>query len=35
LPSGTYLARIRVDSAESRLTVDAAGAFNGPLVTIS
>lgn len=34
VPPGTYLARVRVDTAESPLTVDAAGAFNGPLVTI-
>jgi hypothetical protein len=34
VPSGTYLVRIRVDSAESRLTVDASGKFNGPVVTI-
>lgn len=34
VPSGTYLARVRVDTAESPLDVDAAGAFSGPLVTI-
>jgi hypothetical protein len=34
VPAGTYLARVRVDSAESRLTVDSSGAFNGPLVIV-
>jgi hypothetical protein len=34
VPSGTYLARVQVDSAESPLTVDASGTFNGPTVTI-
>ena len=33
LPSGTYLARVRVDEAESRLETDM-GAFSGPQVTI-
>ena len=31
--AGTYLARLRVDAGTSPLTVDAAGTFNGPLVT--
>jgi hypothetical protein len=35
VPQGTYLARVRVDTAESRLTVDASGTFNGPHVTIA
>lgn len=34
VPSGSYLARVRVDAAESRLTVDASGTFNGPLVNV-
>ena len=34
VPPGTYLARVRVDSADSRLSVDASGKFNGPLVTV-
>ena len=34
VPPGAYLARVRVDTAESRLTVDASGRFNGPQVTI-
>jgi hypothetical protein len=34
VPHGTYLARVRVDTAESRLTLDASGTFNGPQVTI-
>jgi hypothetical protein len=34
VPSGTYLARIRVDSAESRLTVDALEKFSAPVITI-
>jgi Pvc16 N-terminal domain len=34
VPSGDYLARVRVDVAESRLTLDASGKFNGPLVSI-
>jgi len=34
VPSGTYLARVQVDSAESQLTVDASGTFSGPTVTI-
>jgi hypothetical protein len=35
VPQGTYLARVRVDTAESRLTVDSSGAFDGPQVTIA
>jgi hypothetical protein len=31
--AGNYLARLRVDAGTSPLTVDAGGAFNGPLVT--
>jgi hypothetical protein len=34
VPAGNYLVRIRVDVAESRLTVDASGRFSGPIVTI-
>jgi hypothetical protein len=34
LPPGTYLARLRVDDADSRLDVDASGKFIGPTVTI-
>lgn len=34
VPSGTYLARVQVDSADSQLTVDASGKFNGPTVTL-
>jgi hypothetical protein len=34
VPPGTYLARVRVDTADSRLTTDASGTFNGPQVTI-
>jgi len=35
IPPGAYLARVRVDGAESRLEVDSCGKFNGPIVTIS
>jgi len=34
-PPGTKLVRIRVDGAESALTTDAQGRFNGPTVTIT
>lgn len=34
LPAGTYLARVSVDGAESRLETTPAGAFGGPTVTI-
>lgn len=34
VPPGVYLARVRVDAAESLLTVDASGTFNGPTITI-
>ncbi len=35
IPPGTYLARVRVDGAESRLESDpASGMFKGPTVTI-
>jgi hypothetical protein len=34
VPSGTYLARVQVDSAVSRLTVDASGKFIGPTVNV-
>jgi Pvc16 N-terminal domain len=35
IPTGNYLARVRVDEAESRLTVDASGNITGPIVTLS
>ena len=31
---GPYLARVQVDGAESPLTTDAGGRYNGPVVTI-
>jgi len=31
---GSYLARVQVDSAESPLTIDTKGLYNGPQVTI-
>lgn len=34
LPAGEYLARVRVDGAESALAQDADGAFTGPTVTV-
>lgn len=34
VPPGTYLARVKVDAAESALTVDSSGTFNGPTVTV-
>lgn len=34
IPDGTYLARIRVDDAESRLHAPTDGAYDGPTVTI-
>jgi len=34
VPHGTYLARVRVDTAESRLTVNPSGTFDGPQITI-
>jgi Pvc16 N-terminal domain len=34
VPSGSYLARVRVDAAESRLTVNASGTFDGPFVMV-
>ena len=34
IPLGTYLCRVRVDTAESRLAVDSFGAFTGPQVSI-
>jgi hypothetical protein len=34
-PTGTLLLRVQVDGAESSLTVDASGKFDGPEVTIS
>jgi uncharacterized protein (TIGR03437 family) len=34
LPAATYLARLRVDGAESALTVDGAGRYSGPSVVI-
>jgi hypothetical protein len=33
VPAGTYLARVQVDSADSQLSVDASGRFNGPTVS--
>jgi Pvc16 N-terminal domain len=35
IPPGAYLARVRVDGAESLLTVDSSGRYNGPIVTLS
>ena len=34
IPPGTYLARVRVDGAESRLVVDASGKFIDPIVRV-
>ncbi len=34
VPPGVYLARVRVDEAESRLDADASGKFTNPIVTI-
>jgi hypothetical protein len=34
VPAGTYLARVRVDEAESKIQTNATGRFSGPLVTI-
>jgi hypothetical protein len=34
IPGGTYLARVRVDEAESRLEVDASGTVVGPTVIL-
>jgi hypothetical protein len=34
VPAGTYLARVRVDEAESGLEPGASGKYSGPLVTI-
>jgi hypothetical protein len=34
IPTGRYLARVRVDEAESRLDVDAFGRYVGPLVIV-
>jgi hypothetical protein len=34
VPAGTYLARVRVDDAETRLDVNPAGQFTGPLVNL-
>jgi Pvc16 N-terminal domain len=34
IPSGNYLARVRVDGAESPLEVDSSGRFTGPIVTL-
>jgi hypothetical protein len=34
VPAGSYLVRVRVDGAESRLTTDPSGGFDGPLVNI-
>jgi hypothetical protein len=35
LISGTYLARVRIDGAESRLTLNAAGTYDGPTFTVT
>jgi hypothetical protein len=35
LPAATFLVRVRVDGAESALTVDADGRYTGPTVTIT
>ncbi len=35
LPAATYLARVRVDGAESALTVGADGRYDGPTVTVA
>jgi Pvc16 N-terminal domain len=35
IPPGAYLARVRVDGAESPLEVDSSGTFSGPIVNIS
>jgi Pvc16 N-terminal domain len=34
VPSGTYLARVRVDTVESRLSANASGTFTGPLAVV-
>lgn len=34
IPAGAYLARIRVDGAESRLVVDSTGRYSGPTANI-
>jgi Pvc16 N-terminal domain len=34
IAAGAYFARVRVDEAESRLAVDAAGKITGPMVTL-
>jgi hypothetical protein len=34
VPSGAYLARVRVDAAESRLTMSPSGTFDGPQIAI-
>lgn len=35
VPNGTYLVRVRVDGADTPLTVDASGVFDGPIVQVS
>jgi hypothetical protein len=35
LAAGTYLARVRIDGAESRLTLNAAGTYDGPTFTVT
>jgi hypothetical protein len=36
MPAGNHLMRVRVDGAESRLTVDGAtGQYNGPLYAVT
>jgi hypothetical protein len=34
VPSGTYLARVRVDTAESPLETGPSGGFTGPIVSV-
>jgi hypothetical protein len=34
IPAGNYVARVRVDGAESALTVDSSGKYSGPIVTL-
>jgi Pvc16 N-terminal domain len=34
VPAGAYLARIKVDAADSPLTVDSSGTFSGPTVAV-
>jgi hypothetical protein len=34
VPTGNYLVRVQIDGAESLLTTDATGNFNGPMVAM-